>query len=187
MDTQKEQFKQTSISPVRDKVPISNFFKKSLVSYTEFEEKWADALAKFLTKSFGTLRFLNLILFLALLWIVLNLGLFRGIIPFDPYPFSSLLMIVQIFAIVLSIIVLISQNREEKINEVYQKMDFEINVRAEHEITKILKMIEEIHKELGIAKVDKELEQMKEKIDITEIKENVEQVIEENSNISGVT
>lgn len=164
----------------------NNFLNKRLKSYIEFEEKWADALTKFLTKSFGSLRFLNLVLLFFLFWIIVNLGLVPGINPFD-LSFNWLLMIVQLFAVVLSVIVLISQNREEKINEVYQKMDFEINVRAEHEITKILKMIEEIHKELGIAKVDKELEQMKEKIDISEVKDNVEQVIEENNNTSGVT
>ena len=66
-------------------------------------------------------------------------------------------------------------------------MDFEINVRAEHEITKILHMIEEIHKEIGISKVDKELEQMKIMTDISKIKEAVEQVIKEKNNTSGIT
>jgi uncharacterized membrane protein len=66
-------------------------------------------------------------------------------------------------------------------------MDFEINVRAESEITKILHMIEEIHKELGIDKADRELEHMKEMIDIAEIKEDIEQVIEEKNNTSGIT
>lgn len=58
-------------------------------------------------------------------------------------------------------------------------IDFEINVRAEHEITKILHMLDELYTELGIAKIDKELDHMKEKIDIAEIQEEVEHVIEE--------
>lgn len=171
----------------RNRVPIVNFLNKGLKSYTEFEEKWSDTLAKFLTKSFGTLRFLNLILFLIFLWFILNLGLVPGVSPFDLYPFNSLVLIVQLFGIVLSIIILISQNQETRINEVRQQMDFEINVRAENEITKILHMIEEIHTELGIAKVDKELEKMKETTSISEIKENVEQVIEKKNNTSGIT
>src|ERR1035437_8113050 len=186
MDTQKEQFKQTN-TLVRGKIHIPNFLDKSLESYTEFEEKWADALAKFLTKSFGTLRFLNLTLIFFLLWIIVNLGLVPSITPFDLYPFNWLVTLVQLFSIVLSIIILISQNQETRINEVRQQMDFEINVRAEHEITKILHMLEEIHTELGIAKVDKKLEQMKETINISEIKEAVEQVIEEKNNTSGIT
>jgi uncharacterized membrane protein len=94
---------------------------------------------------------------------------------------------VQLFSIVLSIIILISQNQEKRIDEVRQQMDFEINVRAEQEITKILQMIERVHTELGIVKVDEELEQMKETIDISEIKEDVEKEIEEKNNTSGIT
>jgi uncharacterized membrane protein len=186
METPKEQTEQKPLSPSK-KVHIPNFLSKSLESYTEFEEKWADALAKFLTRSFGTLRFLNLTLLFFLLWIIVNIGLVPWIKPFDLYPFNWLVTIVQLFSIVLSIIILISQNQETRINEVRQQMDFEINVRAEHEITKILQMLEEIHKELGIAKVDKELEQMKETINISEIKEDVEQIIEEKNNTSGIT
>jgi uncharacterized membrane protein len=165
----------------------SGFLSKSLKSYTEFEEKWAEALAKFLTRSFGTLRFLNLTLLLFLFWIIINLGLVAGIRPFDPQPFGWLILIVQLFAIVLSIVVLISQSQAARINEVRQQMDFEINVRAEHEITKILHMIEEIHKEIGISKLDKELEQMKKMTNIFDIKEDVERVIEKKSKTSGIT
>lgn len=164
-----------------------NFLNKSFKSYIEFEEKWADALAKFLTKSFGTLRFLILTLVFILLWILANLGLIPGINPFDLFPFVWLITLVQLFSITLSIIILISQNQEMRINKIRQQMDFEINVRAEHEITKILNMIEEIHTELGIAKVDKELEQMKEMTDISEIKKDVEQIIKEKNDTAGIT
>lgn len=186
MDTQKEQTKQTH-TPMRNRIRIPNFLNKSIESYTEFEEKWSDALAKFLTKSFGTLRFLILTLIFIIFWIIVNLGLVPGINPFDVYPFSWLVTLVQLFSIVLSITILISQNQEMRINKVRQQMDFEINVRAEQEITKILQMIEKIHTELGIAKVDQELEQMKEAINISEIKEDIEQVIEEKNNTSGIT
>ena len=186
MDTQKEQTKQAHTT-VRNRIRVPNFLNKSLESYTEFEEKWADALAKFLTRSFGTLRFLILTLIFITLWIIVNIGLVPGINPFDLYPFAWLVTLIQLFSIVLSIIILISQNQEMRINEVRQQMDFEINVRAEQEITKILHMIEETHVKLGIMKVDKELEQMKEMLNISEIKEDIEQVIEEKNNTSGIT
>ena len=161
--------------------------KKNFKSYIEFEEKWSDALAKYLTKSFGTLRFLTFTLVFILLWITVNLGLIPGISPFDIFPFVWLIIIVQLFSITLSIIILINQNQEIIINKVRQQMDFEINVRAEHEITKILNMIGEMHTELGIAKMDKELEQMKEMTDISEIKKDVEQIIKEKNDTGGIT
>jgi len=183
MENQKKQFNPASQRTGHEH-HIPSFLSKSLESYTEFEEKWTEVLARFLTKSFGTLRFLNLALIFFFLWIIVNVGLFPWIKPFDPFPFTWLIMIVELFAIVLSIIVLINQNREARISEIRQQIDLEVNVRAEHEITKILHMIEEIHKELGIDKLDRELEHMKEMTDIAEIKEDIEQVIQEkNSNI----
>jgi len=186
METPKEQSKQ-KIPFTKKEINIPNLLNKSLESYTEFEEKWTDALAKFLTKSFGTLRFLILTLIFIIFWIVANLGLIPGINRFDLFPFVWLVTIVQLFSIILSIIILISQNQEKRINEVRQQMDFEINVRAEQEITKILRMLEEVHTELGIVKVDEELEQMKEAINISEIKEDVEQEIEDKNNTIGIT
>ncbi len=171
---------------IKQKKTFSKFLSKSLESYLEFEEKWGDALAKFLTNSFGTLKFLNLILLLIGLWIIVNLEIIPGLEPFDIYPFNWLMTLVQLFGIVLSIVVLISQRREERINEIYQKVDFEINVRAEREITKILHMIDEIHKELGIAKTDKELEEMKKIINIGQVKEDVEQLMKERDDKSGI-
>ncbi len=175
------------MTDIQKEKPKRNFLNKSIESYIEFEEKWTDALAKFLTKSFGTLRFLILVLIFIVLWIIINLGLIPGINPFDLYPFVWLVTLVQLFSIVLSIVILISQNQEERISEVRQQMDFEINVRAEQEITKILQMIEEIHTKIGIAKLDSELEQMKETINISEVKQDVEQNIEEKNNTSGIT
>ena len=78
----------------------------------------------------------------------------------------------------LAIVVLINQNQQGRMADVRQRIDLEIDVRAENEITKILTMLDELHVKLGIVKTDKELDKMKEKIDIAEIKEDVEQGIE---------
>lgn len=182
MDIQNKQPNKETKVPASKQLSTKNFIKKSLESYTEFEERWSEMLAKFLTRFFGSLRFLNIVLFFFFLWIIINLRMVREIAPFDLYPFNLLMVIVQLFSIVLSVVVLISQKRESQINEIFQKMDFEVNVRAENEITKILKMIEDIHKELGIHKLDKELEKMKERTNLAEIKESVEQIIEQSIN-----
>jgi uncharacterized membrane protein len=158
----------------------SNPFDNHLKSYVKFERKWSDASTRFLTKSFGSIWFLNTNVIFVLLWIVVNLGWIHGVHPFDPYPFYLLLMIVAFFATMLAIVVLINQNQQGRMADVRQRIDFEVNVRAENEITKILIMLDELHVKLGISKVktDKELEKMKEKTDITKIKEDIEQGIE---------
>lgn len=165
-DTQKEQFAH-----------------KILRSRLGFTKTSSDIVAKYLTASFGTLWFLGVNAVFIIGWVVVNMGFVPSMAPMDPYPFIFLMMLTQFFAIFLSVIVLMSQNRQGEISEVRQQIDFEINVRAEHEITKILHMLNELYAELGIAKVDKELDQMKKKIDIEEIKKEIEVAIEEERNM----
>jgi uncharacterized membrane protein len=161
--------------PVGD---MGNFFDTHLKSYVGFEREWADIMARFLTRSFGSIFFLNFNLGFIFVWIVVNLGLIPNVHPFDPYPFSLLLMIVAFSAMLLAIVVLINQNRQGRMEDVRQRIDFEVNVRAEREITKILTMLDELNANLGMVKTDRELEKMKERLDIVEIKEDVEQGIE---------
>lgn len=149
---------------------------EKLSTHITFDAGWVDTVADFLTIQFGTVWFLiwNAVLFLG--WIEWNLGWF-GFEPFDPYPFGLLTMIVSLEAIMLAIIVLISQNRQNKIAEMRQRMDLEIDVRAESEITKILKMLHKISTYLGITGRDRELKSMERTINITEIQREIEQEV----------
>ncbi len=171
--------------PFNPRDEISDFFDTHLKSYVEFEQKLSDVIARFLNKSFGSIWFLNANLVFIAVWIIINLGLIPNIHPFDPYPFSVLMMIVSFSAMLLYVVVLINQNREGRMADIRQRIDFEINVRAEHEITKILNMLDELHVRLGMGKVDVELDKMKEKIDIAEIKEDIEQGIREENKATG--
>lgn len=145
-------------------------------SRLEFEERWSDKFAKLLTDSFGSMWFLGANAAYFFIWIIINVNLIPGVKPFDPFPFGFLTMIVSLVAIFLSVIVLISQNRQGQIADIRQQIDFEINVRAEHEITRILIMLDEITAKLGIEKTsDDELKEMEETIDIHEIHQTLEQ------------
>jgi uncharacterized membrane protein len=152
----------------------------TLQSRMSFGQKLSDRLAKDLTTYFGTVYFLLFLFFVVIVWAIINLGIIDVITPFDPFPFYLLMVPFDFFAVFLSIVVLINQNRESKIADVRQQIDLEINVRAENEITKILHMVDELHKVVGISKKDdQELKEMKQKIDIEEIKDEVEAVLEE--------
>ncbi|MDB5114533.1 MAG: hypothetical protein JWQ79_25 [Mucilaginibacter sp.] len=143
---------------------------QQLKSELGFTKTPADHFAVAIANLFGSLTFLVGCISFFVVWIAWNLRLLPGLNPFDPFPFPILEMTVSLFAIILSVSVLINQNRQGKIDKIRQQVDFEVNVRAENEVTKILNMMHDIHRHLGLnTKDDKELEQMKEQTDLSQI------------------
>ena len=55
----------------------------------------------------------------------------------DPYPFGLLTMIVSLEAIFLSIFVLISQNRASEKDRIRADLDYQVNLKAQHEIMRL--------------------------------------------------
>ncbi len=142
---------------------------QQLQSSLDFTKTPTDHVAVFIAETLGSLGFLVSCTLLFIVWIGWNLHLFNAE-PFDPFPCPILEMIVSLFAIILSVSVLINQNRQGRIDKIRQQVEFEVNVRAENEITKILSMLHEIHQKLGLeSQQDIELEKMKEQIDIKNI------------------
>ncbi len=130
--------------------------------------------ADFLTNSFGNVWFLtaNAIIFAG--WIFINSGLIPNFQILDPYPYGLLTTAVSLEAIFLSIIVLISQNRANEIDELRDDLDLEINIKAENEITRIINMLDEIHDHLGLpAMDDAELKVMKKKTNINDMQDEL--------------
>jgi uncharacterized membrane protein len=82
-------------------------------------------------------------------WILLNTGWF-GLRPFDPFPYGLLTMIVSLEAIFLSTFVLISQNRLGEETERRADLDLHIGLLTEHELTRVLQMLDAIQAKLGI-------------------------------------
>ena len=136
---------------------------------------WKDVLAEFLTLKFGTVAFLIFNIAVFALWILINTGTLPGIAFFDPYPFNFLTMVVSLEAIVLSIIVLMTQNRQSRMEDIRDQIDTEIDVRAEEEITMLLIMLEKVAHHLQVPLEDSsELRRMKERTDLKRIREEIE-------------
>ena len=110
------------------------------------QDRMADAITAFS----GSLPFFYLHLAWFGLWIAANLGLF-GVPPFDPFPFGLLTMIVSLEAIFLSTFVLISQNRMAEVADQRAELDLQIDLLAEHEVTRILTLVDAIADHLGVA------------------------------------
>ena len=109
------------------------------------EEKVAGAITRFT----GSMRFVYLHLVVFGFWIVANLGWVPGVAAWDP-SFVVLAMIASVEAIFLSTFVLISQNRMQAAADKRADLDLQINLLAEHEVTKLVAMVAEIRAHLGL-------------------------------------
>ncbi|HEX6034520.1 MAG TPA: DUF1003 domain-containing protein, partial [Anaerolineales bacterium] len=69
---------------------------------------------------------------------------------FDPFPYGLLTMVVSLEAIFLSTFVLISQNRLSEETERRADLDLHIGLLTEHELTRVLQMLDAIQDKLGI-------------------------------------
>jgi uncharacterized membrane protein len=82
-------------------------------------------------------------------WILVNVGT-HPLVGFDPYPFGLLTMVVSLEAIFLSTIVLISQNMLGAAADRRADLDLQIDLLSEHEITRVLVLVDRIAQKLGI-------------------------------------
>ena len=147
--------------------------RSKAISNRSYTEKVAD----WITRSFGSLTFLLLNTTLFVLWIIVNLGLVPYIVPFDPFPFGLLTMIVSLEAILLTIFVLISQTRIERIENLREEVDLHFEIITEEEITKLMQMTKLIAEKNNInLDNDTELKEMLKPIDL----EKIEKALEKN-------
>lgn len=69
---------------------------------------------------------------------------------FDPFPYGLLTMVVSLEAIFLSTFVLISQNRLSEETERRADLALHIGLLTEHELTRVLQMLDVIQEKMGI-------------------------------------
>ena len=97
----------------------------------------------------GSLKFLYVQFFLFGLWLLLNSG-WLGLPPFDSLPFPLLSLFVSLEALLLSSLLLIKQNRLSTEVKDRADLDLHIGLLTEHELTRVLEMLDDIRKRLGV-------------------------------------
>ncbi|MBI2963952.1 MAG: DUF1003 domain-containing protein [Deltaproteobacteria bacterium] len=103
-------------------------------------QKAADGIAAFS----GSIPFLGIHVVWFFSWIVCNVGLVRGFRVFDPYPYGLLTMVVSLEAIVLSVFVLLSQNRQAEKDRVRADVEYDVNLKAELEIAHLHEKVDRL-------------------------------------------
>ncbi len=154
------------LQTVKDILAVESRDKKSM--------NLSDRIANAITVFSGSMLYVILHVIWFGIWIPVNLNLF-GMKAFDPFPFSLLTMMVSLEAIFLSAFVLISQNKQAAQADKRAKIDLQINMMAEREVTKLIEMVAEIQIHLGIhKKTDKEIEALKKITHISKLASDLE-------------
>ena len=105
---------------------------------------FGDRLADKVTAIAGSTSFLILNIIWFVSWVLFNTGAFGEHLIFDEYPFGFLTMVVSLEAIILSVFVLISQNRQSRRSEIRSELDYLTDLQADAEITTIISVLERL-------------------------------------------
>lgn len=133
--------------------------------------------ADWLIRNVGSVPFLLFHVVLFTIWLLINFHIFPFVEPWDPFPFGLLTMIMTLEQSLLTIFIIISQNRASEIADLRNEIDLQVNVLAEEEISKALTLLRLIGGKLNIDEItnDQELRAMEGRIDLAAIERQTEQ------------
>jgi uncharacterized membrane protein len=114
----------------------------------------AQRLGDLIAQQSGRLWFIALHACWFTAWIVGNSALIPKSPKIDPFPYPFLTLVVSLEAIFLSLFILMSQNRSNRLADQRAHLDLQINLLAEHESTKTLELLQALceHHSLACAK-----------------------------------
>ena len=115
------------------------------------------------------------------MWVFLNLTAEHwGFEPFDPAPFSVLQSITSICALFVAVVVLITQNRQGRVEQRRSQLDLQVNLLVDQRCAKIIEMLVEMRKDMPDVKDrdDPEAEFLKEAVDPHKVAEEIETRLE---------
>ena len=108
---------------------------------------------------FGSPAYFAFAVLFILAWIAINIwGNNAGWHPIDAPPFFLLQGLVCFNALLLTVAVLIRQNRMAHVAEHRSNLDLQINLLSEHKVTKILQIVDELQRELSALRKRPDLE-----------------------------
>ncbi len=134
------------LGPVLDRNITALYDRRRHEAQSSRENRIAEAVTRFT----GSLPFVYLHIGIVALWILVNIGAIAAIAPFDE-SFVILATAASVEAIFLSTFVLISQNRASAAADRRADLDLQINLLAEHEITKPITLTKAIADRLDVA------------------------------------
>ena len=117
-------------------------------------------------------------------WMVLNLAARRfGFEPPDPSPFHGLQTVVTLAGLLLTTMVLITQNRQMHLAERRAQLDLHVSLLAEQKIAKLVSLVEELRRDSPEVRDrhDPVAEQMSQATDARAVTEAIEASLEDDT------
>lgn len=172
----------------QEKTELKDFIEQNLEAIVEYQLRSEQGLDQHqrvietITRNVGRPRFLYGTLIVVVLWVGIHevLALF-GITFFDPPPFSWLQGLITLSALAVSIMVLITQNREAKQTEHRRHLDLQVNLLVEQKVTKVISLLEELRRDLPSVqnRVDPHAEAMQETVDPQAVLNSLQNMLHE--------
>ncbi len=147
-----------------------------LEKISQLERTTGEILADKFASMVGSWKFIILQSTLLIIWVIFNIVAWAH--HWDPYPFILLNLVLSFQAAYASPIIMMSQNRQAKIDERRNRLDLQINLLAEQENTEILRMLRKLCKKLEIEIHDSTLTALEQNIKPGEIYKEIEESVE---------
>lgn len=121
---------------------ISENVTKSFERGSTLGGRMADRLARF----GGSWPFIFSFIFVLAIWMIINAEHLFMKIPFDPYPYILLNLVLSCLAAIQAPVILMSQNREAAKDRMRSEYEYKINLKAELEIRQMHAKIDQFMK-----------------------------------------
>lgn len=142
------------VEPAQDRAPTSvaeNIDKMAQVENDALRPRsHREAITEAIGGFAGTIYFVVLQLAVCGGWMLVNAGIVPGLSPFDPFPYPLLSSITSLEAVLLTVFVLIKQNRISTVADRRDHLDLQVNLLTERETTRIIQMLDRLSGHLGV-------------------------------------
>src|SRR5690606_14995576 len=123
---------------------------KDINEETEDNRSAVERMADWGTEFSGSIPFLVIHIIVFTVWIALNVAPLTTSVAggFDPFPFGLLTMAVSLEAIILSVLVMLSQNRQVARDRIRNDIEYQVNVSAEAKVAHLHEKVDAMREEL---------------------------------------
>ena len=122
---------------------VTSFASKNINVEMDEQMSAGDKLADRAADFVGSWKFLVLFLIGVIIWCVLNVIVLL-FVPFDPYPFVFLNLVLAVVASLQAPLIMMSQNRAQIKDRLRAEMDYQVNLKSELILQQLLAKIDEM-------------------------------------------